>query len=470
MKIIEDIPGRRLRLTGEGTTLPSEARWVVMAGASPLVLLPAGTLWYVGSRRSIDPEHVLYALVWLAVTILIFYKIWMEIRRFPALFEVDRESGKAHLGHAAFFGGELDDEVLGLDTVTRVTVSRLVPPDADAAKGGSKLTIGFHADAWPGGPVHTSAMTFAVDGLDRSEEVVDFAFRIAAAAGLPSQRIVRNDPRAVEVELSRGTPAAAPTAVAAPTPVAARMAVAPVPDVLPAVDFTRDEAAPAARAAATQEVVEAFRPATFVGDHDVTVWNPGVEVVFYSSWDGWMWLFGLPFLFVPVFWYWWQDRVGELQYSDLLSQTVVAAVIGLVIGIPSLVGVFKSKSWMARLDWAERTISIRDGSHTQVIPMADVTAVELDCHHQMHGGSGAGVGVDTDTVVIHTYDCEVRLHWRDASGAPASATLIETFPNSEADVPYRRALPLVTELARALGVERRVTDYDVRRPAVAVAS
>jgi hypothetical protein len=105
MKIVEDIPGRRLRLTGEGTTLPSETRWVVMAGASPLVLLPAGILWYVASRPSVDPEHVFYALGWLALTIAVFSKIWMSIRRFPALFEVDRESGKAHFGYRALFGG-----------------------------------------------------------------------------------------------------------------------------------------------------------------------------------------------------------------------------------------------------------------------------------------------------------------------------------------------------------------------------
>jgi len=466
MKIVEDIPGRRLRLTGEGTTLPSETRWVVMAGASPLVLLPAGILWYVASRPSVDPEHVFYALGWLALTIAVFSKIWMSIRRFPALFEVDRESGKAHLGHRALFGGELDDEVVALDTVARVTVERLAPPDTAAAKAGSDLTIGFHANAWPGEPVRTSAMTFAVDGLDRSEEVVDFAFRIAAAAGLPSQRIVRNDPRAVEVELSRGTPAA----VMAPAEVAPVTPVAPVPEVLPAVDITRDEAAPAAKAVVAQEVVEAFRPADFDGDHDVTVWNLGVAVVFHSPWDGVLPLLGLSFFLLgPAFYLWGRDAPSGHE-SDVMGLAVLAKVIGAMIGIPSLVGLFKAKSRTVRLDWAERTISIRDGSRTQVIPMADVAAVELDCHHQMEGGRGTGVGTHSGSVTTHNYNCEVRLHWRDASGAPAAATLVETGASEEADGPYRRALPLATELARSLGVERRVTDYDVRRPKVAAAS
>jgi len=247
-------------------------------------------------------------------------------------------------------------------------------------------------------------------------------------------------------------------------------AVAPVPEVLPAVDFTRDEAAPAAKAAVAQEVVEAFQPASFSGDAGVTVWKPGVEVVFHSPWDGVFPLLGLSFLLLgPAVYLWGRDAPSGHE-SDMMGLAILGEVIGAMIGIPSLVGLFKAKSRTVRMDWAERTISIRDGSRTQVIPMADVAAVELDCHHHMEGGSSSGIGVHSGTVVSHSYHCEVRLHWRDASAAPVSAVLIETFESDEADGPYRETLPLVTELARSLGVERRVTDYDVRRPKVAVAS
>jgi len=168
--------------------------------------------------------------------------------------------------------------------------------------------------------------------------------------------------------------------------------------------------------------------------------------------------------------YLWGRNGPSGHESDMMGIAVLAEVIGAMIGIPSLVGLFKAKSRTVRLDWAERTISIRDGSRTRVIPMADVAAVELDCHHQMEGGRGSGVGTHSGSVVTHYYNCEVRRHWRDASAAPAAATLVETGVSSEADGPYRRTLPLVTELARSLGVERRVTDYDVRRPKVAAAS
>jgi len=456
MKIVDDIPGRRLRLTGEGTTLPSEARWLLLLAASPLVLLPAGILWHMTSRPSVDPEAVFWILAWEAATIGIFTKIWLSIRRFPALFDVDREAGRAHLGHRALCGGELDDEVLDLAKVERVTVERSAPPDSAAAKSGSGLTIAFYSAS--GEFLPPSSMSFAVDGLDRSEEVVDFAFRLAAAAGLPSHRIVRNDPRAVEVELLRGTKEATAAAVA------------PVPAVFPAVDFARDEAAPAAKAAAAQEVVEAVRSAEFDGDHEIKVWKPGTEVVFDSPWDGWWPLFGLSFFLLgPAFYVWGERNTLSGNEDDTMGLALLFEVIGAMIGIPSLVGLFKAKSRTVRLDWAERTISIREGSRTRIIPMADISALELDCIHETDGGGGGGTGTHSNNVVIHRYHCLLRLHLRDG-GAPSSAPLIETEVSDEPDGPYRQAIPLATELARALGVERRVTEYETRRPKTAAAS
>jgi hypothetical protein len=125
-------------------------------------------------------------------------------------------------------------------------------------------------------------------------------------------------------------------------------------------------------------------------------------------------LFGLPFLFLPLAWYLWANKVGTLLYEELLQQTVVAGVIGAVISIPSLVGLFSSKSRKVRLDWGPRTISIREGSRTQVIPMADVAAIEFDCRHQTEGGGGGGIGTHSNNVVIHRYHCVVRLHRRNA--------------------------------------------------------
>ena len=210
--------------------------------------------------------------------------------------------------------------------------------------------------------------------------------------------------------------------------------------------------------------MEAFRPADFGGDHEVTVWNPGVAVVFHSPWDGVFPLLGLSFFLLGPAAYLLGRNAPSGHESDMMGLAVLAEVIGAMIGIPSLVGLFKAKSRTVRLDWAERTISIRDGSRTQVIPMADVAAVSSTATIRWRAAAAAVWAPIPAAWPPTSYNCEVRLHWRDASAAPAAATLVETGVSDEADGPYRRALPLATELARSLGVERRVTDYDVRRP------
>jgi hypothetical protein len=58
------------------------------------------------------------------------------------------------------------------------------------------------------------------------------------------------------------------------------------------------------------------------------------------------------------------------------------------------------------------------------------------------------------------YHGEVHLHLRDGSGPDSSAFPIVSSGNfANPDGPYHQTLPLVTELATALGVERRITDY-----------
>jgi hypothetical protein len=60
----------------------------------------------------------------------------------------------------------------------------------------------------------------------------------------------------------------------------------------------------------------------------------------------------------------------------------------------------------------------------------------------------------------HSYRCEVHLHRRDPAPANKPVVLVKTTEfREDPDTPYRRALPLATELAEALGIERRVTDY-----------
>ena len=50
--------------------------------------------------------------------------------------------------------------------------------------------------------------------------------------------------------------------------------------------------------------------------------------------------------------------------------------------------------------------------------------------------------------------CTARQRWREGPVSLVETTHLQDDP----DTPYRAALPLATELARALGVERRITE------------
>ncbi len=51
------------------------------------------------------------------------------------------------------------------------------------------------------------------------------------------------------------------------------------------------------------------------------------------------------------------------------------------------------------------------------------------------------------------------MQWGPTSANTPSSSWPRGNPREDPDTPYRRTLPLVTELAETLGVERRVTDY-----------
>src|SRR5258706_13016914 len=54
------------------------------------------------------------------------------------------------------------------------------------------------------------------------------------------------------------------------------------------------------------------------------------------------------------------------------------------------------------------------------------------------------------------------MQWGPTSANTPSSSWRRGNPRKDPDTPYRRTVPLVTELAETLGVERRVTDYSCR--------
>ena len=197
--------------------------------------------------------------------------------------------------------------------------------------------------------------------------------------------------------------------------------------------------------------VPPFRPEAFQGDHQVTVWKPGTEVVLLSySFGPLSKTVAVVCLCAPAI-YLWLTSDGSTDDSGLLALGAIFALIGLLLGIHWLVR--PSAPRMVRLDWGQRTLSIRDDSGSAVISMADITAIELDRQHRKYPSSGG------DEVGSSDYHCcEVRVHWRGPHGQPTDATLLKSSNASEPEAPYHETLPLVTDLARSLRVERRITD------------
>ena len=131
-----------------------------------------------------------------------------RLSRVPFRVDFDRTAGEARLVHRRLVGGGERERVIRLDRLRAVTVrtitavSRLQAlSDAEAAKGKGLQILLRLARNEAGDRLETRDLTLRVLELDQSAEVVDFAYRIGAASGLTFAKVVRNDPKVVEVEL-----------------------------------------------------------------------------------------------------------------------------------------------------------------------------------------------------------------------------------------------------------------------------
>jgi hypothetical protein len=165
-------------------------------------------------------------------------------------------------------------------------------------------------------------------------------------------------------------------------------------------NYARNRVSAAATAAAATERLPPFDPAKFSHDRCVPVWAPGREVRFEMG-------------------------------SSLLPRN-------------------------ATFDWATRTITLRHLMSETRIGFGEVEAVEARVVQVAHRQKSSGR--ESVTMIYHG---EVYLHLRDGSRPDSAAfPIVSSGSFANPDGPYHQTLPLVTELASALGVERRITDYE----------
>ena len=437
----------------EGTVprIPAAGLGCIAAFLLPFVVTSA---WYLGASLfrglSSDPLNLAITafttLFWAAVVTslvrVVRRRAWM-----PSQLRADRDAGIVELLERSLLTGRERREAvplaelagLSLETVTRRRIDARTRDLAGEAFD-PNVRIRLRIDVGSRKP-RVRVLELHVEGVDRREEVADLAYRLGAACGLSYQRVVRSDPRDIELDV---TPSMGPGHER-------------IPRLEGAANYAADVFSKAAVTAAADERVPPFDPAGFPSDHTVAKWLPGRQVQLRKP-LGFAAVGCLPFaiaglLLGPGLYVLSASRRPEVAAFERFVPSLGVGMFGLFVGLIALLAVAAALPRRLTIDWARQSISIGGLFSRTEIPLPDVAAIEAKCVRTHHSGG-------KNSSSYHSYRCEVLVHRRDPASAGKPVVLLQTREfREDPDTPYRRTLPLVTELAEALGVERRVTDY-----------
>ena len=437
----------------EGTVprIPAAGLGCIAAFLLPFVVTSA---WYLGASLfrglSSDPLNLAITafttLFWAAVVTslvrVVRRRAWM-----PSQLRADRDAGIVELLERSVLTGRERREAvplaelagLSLETVTRRRIDARTRDLAGEAFD-PNVRIRLRIDVGSRKP-RVRVLELHVEGVDRREEVADLAYRLGAACGLSYQRVVRSDPRDIELDV---TPSMGPGHER-------------IPRLEGAANYAADVFSKAAVTAAADERVPPFDPAGFPSDHTVAKWLPGRQVQLRKP-LGFAAVGCLPFaiaglLLGPGLYVLSASRRPEVAAFERFVPSLGVGMFGLFVGLIALLAVAAALPRRLTIDWARQSISIGGLFSRTEIPLPEVAAIEAKCVRTHHSGG-------KNSSSYHSYRCEVLVHRRDPASAGKPVVLLQTREfREDPDTPYRRTIPLVTELAEALGVERRVTDY-----------
>jgi len=437
----------------EGTVprIPAAGLGCIAAFLLPFVVTSA---WYLGASLfrglSSDPLNLAITafttLFWAAVVTslvrVVRRRAWM-----PSQLRADRDAGIVELLERSVLTGRERREAvplaelagLSLETVTRRRIDARTRDLAGEAFD-PNVRIRLRIDVGSRKP-RVRVLELHVEGVDRREEVADLAYRLGAACGLSYQRVVRSDPRDIELDV---TPSMGPGHER-------------IPRLEGAANYAADVFSKAAVTAAADERVPPFDPAGFPSDHTVAKWLPGRQVQLRKP-LGFAAVGCLPFaiaglLLGPGLYVLSASRRPEVAAFERFVPSLGVGMFGLFVGLIALLAVAAALPRRLTIDWARQSISIGGLFSRTEIPLPDVAAIEAKCVRTHHSGG-------KNSSSYQSYRCEVLVHRRDPASAGKPVVLLQTREfREDPDTPYRRTIPLVTELAEALGVERRVTDY-----------
>jgi hypothetical protein len=447
LTIEDDEPGRRLVLSAE---IPAFSKGLLAGIAAFIVLLVALPTLGTAVARFVSAGPSIRTLTGLALGAL--YPaaaavglVMMALRvRSVSRLAVDGPFGRIEIREFRLLHGPGAPEIIRIDDLRAVHVrsaarfaraARALPGGARAGGRDLVLTIRLLFHAGTGRPPRE--LQLEVEGVDRIVEGGDLALRLARALGLDHQRVVRSDPRAIEMEFS-----ASPASHSAPA----------VEDLAKA-DYARDRVSEEAREIAARESVAPFDPAVFVSQRRLERWEPGREVRFHKPTGlaamvcapGLLFFLTAPAVFVV-------SMVTSPDYTLAgIGARVLGAgalgVFGLVPAGLALLVVATSAATTVVFDWSERRLLRQSLLSRKTVAFSELRAIELECV--------AAEG--------RSYYCRllVRLTTDLASSKPVE--IVSTLLYPDPDTSYRMALPLATELAMALRVPRVVSEEPGRR-------
>jgi hypothetical protein len=436
VRLTRDEPGELVLLEGEGEglTLPFP---VVKAGASVAILAGVALVgWFLYSVLASPPPGpwevtflAIRTLFWLGIIGLILLSVWSSLWT-PIRLRVDRAAGEL-----------LFVERNGATTrerEERVPLSQLLGLAVEVTDRGAP-NVTFRVERGSRKPRAVS-VRLPVDAMDQRAEVVDLAFRMAAVAALPYQRVVRNDPRHLWLEVSRTS----------------GEGWASVPAVEAPADYARNRVTAGASTVAAREVVPAFNPKTFRSDHRVTRWAPGQRVRLDKPLSLVRIVVGLPLLAATVLFLVVAPaallRRGLHPTSSAphpILALLILAVFGLAFGAAALGLFYWALPRRVDFDWPKATLTVGGWFRREEIPFAELALLDLT--------SKLAKSIRNRGITRYWYWCELSAHVKDStSGTTRRMLLVTTRRSEDLNVPYDQALPLVTELSAALGVKRRL--------------
>ncbi len=422
MRLVRDVPGSVLDLV-ESPRRFDRSSWVFgllfAFEIVPLIpLMPAVS--GMGGRMSVYPIPWLcigasYA-VWCSLVTVLYLLSSRCVRRFV----VDRADGYLSIEEVGALRFLPRQRSLPLSSIDRITVK------TDRNWGRIRTELPLQVCVC-GARAGRHRVRIEIEGLHDRRDLVDFALRLAQAAGLRGHAVERDDERTLEVALGSADATPIPTST---TPLA----------------WLHDVAG--SGSVPSNEANASFDHGSFHSVFRVEAWAPGTYVRLFKPTDS----VGCAATVLLLL-----ATGGGLMAWRATFDTNPCRWIGWVLGAMFFAAPFVILIWLAKaaaqqltiIDWTTRKITIHRGRRTREVPFGDLTGIETRAVRIHHSGWRNKEGE------YSRYEAQI---W--ARSRSEEVLLAGTYDEPETpSTPFHCPLALGAALAGAIGVPHRYRYY-----------